>query len=108
MLNEKLGKIQIQPIRIFHTTIESSPKQSIFKPIIQSISTNIDKFWDRSMEDFIEDLTQKSEIKLWEKIDRYGQNHWCTRDPKTGKTISFASELEMRGWMETHDNHDRW
>jgi hypothetical protein len=105
MLNEKLGKIQIQPIRVFHTTIESPPKQSIFKPIIQSILTNIEKFWNRSMEAFIEDLTQKSEIKLWEKSDRHGQNHWCTRDPKTGKTISFASELEMRRWIE---NCDHW
>lgn len=49
---------------------------------------------------FVRALTCNSELQVWQKTDRYGNNYWQARDPKTDKSTSLSSEAEMRIWIE--------
>jgi hypothetical protein len=51
-------------------------------------------------------LTKEPEIEIWQKQDRYGHIHWHVYDPQIGKSISFASELEMLSWLDNQNG--RW
>jgi hypothetical protein len=52
-------------------------------------------------EDLIAVLTKEPEIKVWRKQDRHGNTYWQAYDPWTGDSVSIASELEMRYWLES-------
>ncbi|WP_019501436.1 hypothetical protein [Pseudanabaena sp. PCC 6802] len=52
-------------------------------------------------EGLIDVLTKEPEIKVWQKQDRHGNTYWQAYDPWTGDTVSIASELEMRYWLES-------
>lgn len=49
---------------------------------------------------FVGILTCNYELQVWQKTDRYGNNYWQAKDPKTGKSTSLGSEAEMRIWIE--------
>ena len=51
---------------------------------------------------------EEPELKIWQKQDRYGHIHWHANDPSTSKSISFASELEMRRWIDNLCSRNRW
>lgn len=40
------------------------------------------------------------EPKIWQKCDRRGNSYWLVRDPVTGRSAHFASEQEVRVWLE--------
>ena len=58
---------------------------------VQLILTLIENLWQNA----IAALTEEPELKIWQKRDRFGHIHWHTYDLYTGKSVSFASELEM-------------
>ncbi|WP_019498030.1 hypothetical protein [Pseudanabaena sp. PCC 6802] len=71
---------------------------------VQSILTLIGNLWQSA----IAYLTKEPELKLWQNKDRLGHMHWHANDPVTGKSVSFASELEMLSWIENLYSRDRW
>jgi hypothetical protein len=109
MSTEEAEKVFINSHQ-FNRAIESlrSSRMINFKQITKSIRTRIEQIFDHVIEVFIEDLTQKSELKLWQKVDRKGNTHWYAQDPLTGKSISFASESELLRWIENRNNPGRW
>jgi hypothetical protein len=50
--------------------------------------------------------TQEPEVEIRQKQDRNGHIHWYVYDPQVGKSISFASELEMLSWLDNQSG--RW
>lgn len=51
-------------------------------------------------------LTKEPEVEILPKQDRNGHIHWRVYDPQVGKSISFASELEMLSWLDNQNG--RW
>jgi hypothetical protein len=51
-------------------------------------------------------LTTEPEVEIRQKQDRNGHIHWHVYDPQMGKSISFASELEMLSWLDNQNG--RW
>jgi hypothetical protein len=45
-------------------------------------------------------LADPTELKVWQKVDRQGNNYWCAYDPKTGKSYSSGSEADLYIWIE--------
>jgi hypothetical protein len=77
-------------------------EQSIRK--VRSILTLIKKLWQSAFSA----ITSEPELRIWQKQDRYGRIHWYAYDPLTNKSMSFASELEMLGWLENFHSRSRW
>jgi hypothetical protein len=69
---------------------------------VHSILSQIGKLWQTT----IAILTKEPEVEIWPKQDRNGHIHWHVYDPQMGKSISFASELEMLGWLDNQNG--RW
>jgi hypothetical protein len=63
----------------------------------QAILAAIRNMW----EGLISTLAKEPEIKVWQKQDRHGNTYWQAYDPWTGDSVSTASELEMRYWLES-------
>jgi hypothetical protein len=84
-----------------------APWKIDLKLIAQSILTRIGRLFD-SVIFVMEDLTPQSELTLCQKLDRQGSNHWHAYDRSTGESMSFASEEEMRRWIENRNHPDRW
>jgi hypothetical protein len=51
-------------------------------------------------------LTTEPEVEIRQKQGRNGHIHWYVYDPQMGKSISFASELEMLSWLDNQNS--RW
>ena len=47
-------------------------------------------------------LTIAHEPKVWESKDWFGNTVWNVYLPKTGQTVRFSSEAEVRIWLEEH------
>lgn len=45
------------------------------------------------------------EPKVWEHKDRQGTTYWRVYDPLSGYTMRFASEMEVRMWLENYYTH---
>jgi hypothetical protein len=71
---------------------------------VPSILTRIKKLWQNT----ISALTREPELTIWQKQDRSGHIHWHIYDPLTGKSLSFASELEMLRWIEHFYSRNCW
>lgn len=71
---------------------------------VQSLLTLIKKL----LQNAISALTTEPELTIWQKQDRYGHIHWHIYDPLTGKSVSFASELEMLRWIEHLYSRNPW
>ncbi len=48
----------------------------------------------------VKTLSQERELKAWQKTDRRGNTYWNVYNPVTDKTAQFASEAEVRIWLE--------
>jgi hypothetical protein len=109
MSTEEAEKVFINSHQFNHA-IESLRARRVinFKQITKSIRARIKHIFDHVIETFIEDLTQQSALKLWQKVDRQGHTLWYARDPDTGKTLSFASEPEMLRWIEHLNSRSHW
>ncbi len=109
MSTEEAEKVFINSYQFNHA-IESLGASRVVnsKQIVKSIRRRIKQLFDHVIEAFIEDLTQQSELKLWQKVDRQGHTHWYARDPDTGKTMAFASESEMLRWIEGLNSRSHW
>jgi hypothetical protein len=109
MLTEEAEKIFINSYQFNHAIESLRVHRGIhLHQITQSIRARFEHLFTHVIETFIEDLTQQSALKLWEKVDRQGNTHWYARDPDTGKTISFASEPEMLRWIEHLNSRSHW
>jgi hypothetical protein len=71
---------------------------------VQSILTLAQKLWQNA----IAAPASEPELKIWQKQDRCGRIHWHIDDPSTGKSVSFASELEMMRWLENLTSRSHW
>jgi hypothetical protein len=69
---------------------------------INSMLSQIGNLWQTT----IAILTKEPEVEIWQMQDRNGYIHWHVYDPQAGKSISFASELEMLGWLDNQNS--RW
>jgi hypothetical protein len=109
MSTEEAEKVFINSYQFNHA-IESLRAGRVvnFKQIAKSIRMRIEQLFDHVIEAFIEDLTQQSALKMWQKVDRDGQTHWYVRDPDTGKTIAFLSESEMLQWVDCLHHRSHW
>jgi hypothetical protein len=87
--------------------LELIPTKKSDRPIkkVQSLLAVIDKLLQKAI---APPLTEEPELKLWQKKDCYGHLHWYACDPSTGKSVSFASELEMLSWIEHLNDLSRW
>jgi hypothetical protein len=57
---------------------------------------NLERFWD-----FLFDTFGKApEPKIRRKRDRNGNTYFWVYDPDTGRTTTFASEQEVRAWLD--------
>lgn len=94
----------------FNYAIESLRTRRVvnLKQITKSIRTRFEQLFTHLIDAFIEDLTQQSALKLWQKVDRQGQTHWYARDPDTGKTMAFGSEAEMLRWSDRPNSRNHW
>jgi hypothetical protein len=82
----------------------STQKSDRFVDKFSSILTLMTNLWQNA----IAAPTQEPQLKIWQKQDRYGHIHWHANDPSMGKSVSFASELEMRRWIENLYSRNRW
>ncbi len=65
-----------------------------------TLGERIQAAWHRLAE-FWRDRT---DIQIWRSHERNGETHWHVFDPQTDHTDNFASEAEMRIWIdERHD-----
>jgi hypothetical protein len=46
--------------------------------------------------------TQPQEIEVWSVCDQTGTVWWNGYDPQTGRSLRYASEHEIRTWIEQH------
>ena len=50
-------------------------------------------------------MTPSNEPEVWQGKDWFGYTWWNVYLPSTGQTIRFASEEEVRIWLEEHLYH---
>ncbi|MBD2103346.1 hypothetical protein H6F94_21025 [Leptolyngbya sp. FACHB-261] len=45
-------------------------------------------------------IMNRSELQIWQGLDRFGNVCWHIYDPKTGRSLQADSEAEVRTWIE--------
>ncbi len=66
----------------------------------QSPRFNFMEYLRRLGDRLVEYLNSQSEIKVWQRQDRFGNDYWDVYDPNTNRSASFGSEAEVRSWIE--------
>ena len=66
----------------------------------QSSRFNIVEYLRRLGDRLVEYFNSQSEIKIWQRQDRFGNDYWEVYDPNTNRSASFGSEAEVRIWIE--------
>ena len=56
----------------------------------------------KNLERFVDFLTRQLEVKVWHSLDRSGHILWHVYDPYTERTYNFASEQEVRAWLDCY------
>lgn len=46
-------------------------------------------------------IINRNELDIKQKRDRFGNSYWQVYDPKTNNLHTFASEKDVRVWIET-------
>ena len=54
------------------------------------------------LERLVDFLTRQFEVKVWRSLDRSGNISWHVYDPYTERTYNFASETEVRVWLDSY------
>lgn len=57
-------------------------------------------FWQSLWQSLTNALLRTSELRVWQRLDRFGNFYWQAYDPATGRSASYRSEAEMRAWIE--------
>jgi hypothetical protein len=55
------------------------------------------QLWQR----FMQSLSGKTELRVWQRTGAGGQLYWQAYDPVSGEFVTRGSEDEMREWIET-------
>jgi hypothetical protein len=85
-----------------HAVDDRSTQRSSSRPSFPQKQTVWSQFWDQ----LINRLTlNPNEPHVWHTVDRMGQTIWHAYDPLTHRTLSCASETEMRQWLEERYYH---
>lgn len=63
---------------------------------LSSLPILISKIWQT----FSKILIIDDNLKIWQKCDRFGNLYWQAYNPKTRNFVYFASETEVRIWIE--------
>jgi hypothetical protein len=63
---------------------------------ITDIKRYVQQLWER----FLLTFTDNSEPRVWQIRDRNDQVWWNAYDPVSGSTLAYASEAEVRIWLE--------
>lgn len=66
----------------------------------ESSRFNIVEYLRRLGNRIVEYFNSQSEIKVWQRQDRFGNEYWEVYDPNTHRSASFGSEEEVRIWIE--------
>ncbi|WP_199322531.1 hypothetical protein [Leptolyngbya sp. FACHB-321] len=45
-------------------------------------------------------LSRTAELRVWQRLDRFGNRYWSAYDPATGRSNTSGSEAEMKAWIE--------
>lgn len=71
---------------------QSDQKQSKTSKLLSALN----RTWQHSLAIF----TKGNDLQVWQTCDRFGNTWLNACDPVTGRSISLASEAEMRVWIE--------
>ncbi|MFN6464977.1 MAG: hypothetical protein RMZ41_024595 [Nostoc sp. DedVER02] len=67
----------------------------------KKLNFNFWKSLDSIWENFVKILlADPQELKVWQKVDRYGNIYWQAYDPATRKTFSSGSQADVCMWIE--------
>jgi hypothetical protein len=80
--------------QLIQLTTVSATEQSLQKKESSSWLGQIGKFLSQVL------LQQKYEPKVWERVDDKGNQYWEVYDPTTAQSGYFASEREIRSWLD--------
>jgi len=61
------------------------------------IKKKLQEFWQKISKTLLAD---SSELQVWQKVDRQGNQYWCAYDPQTGNSFSSGSEADIYMWIE--------
>jgi hypothetical protein len=62
-------------------------------------TTSFFSIFSKIWQQLINFLDSQNELKIWQKRDR-GSVYWKVYNPKNGQSACFASENEVRIWIE--------
>lgn len=88
----KRSRVLYQKILVSHQIVPYPQQQNQS----QAIPRAIYQWW----ENFVAELTRPPEPKVRQKSNRRGEIWWEVYDPYTNLTARFASELEVRMWLD--------
>jgi hypothetical protein len=84
-----------------HSSSKRQSERGVKHPSKSSIAALPSRFWDT----FTNWLICSTEPRIWQKRDRYGNLSWRLYDPSTRLSATFASEDEVRIWLEERYSH---
>ncbi|MCU0569042.1 MAG: hypothetical protein MUF49_20880 [Oculatellaceae cyanobacterium Prado106] len=56
--------------------------------------------WKQMWQFLTDYLFKGDELQVWQKCDRHGNTWWEAYDPVSGRSLSYATEQEVRMWLE--------
>ncbi len=71
----------------------------------KSFSQNIRLIGDRLWQKFAAFFSNESELKVQPTRDAEGEMWWHVYDPATNRSAIFASEAEIRIWLDERHSH---
>lgn len=78
--------------------LESIFSQSESKQVKKSkFFSAMNRIWQHLLTTLTKDI---NELQVWQTSDRFGNTWWNAYEPTTGRSISLASEAEMRAWID--------
>lgn len=78
----------------------SSTKQGSESTPPGSSRLRLASFSSQLWESFVKLLESSHEPRIWQRRDRQGNISWRLYDPATNQSATFASEDEIRIWLE--------
>jgi hypothetical protein len=79
---------------------DSEPEPQAPKPAIVV-------WFDRIRQSWSNFSSKKQEPEIWERMDQSGNVWWDAYDPVAGQVMYFASEEEIRMWLDQLPYHHR-
>lgn len=60
---------------------------------------------NRAFQVCVQFLINDHEPQIWTTTDHYGTIYWHAHDPVSDRSVTLASEAEMRAWLEQRYYH---